>query len=143
MTLNWLCPFLAIAFMEQLVAFGVKPGDQDSTTKSLAILKNELAEEKLASEKAQTDAKTLSWVVEELKKMMDQLTSYVPSLETQVETLNDTIADLNTELRARELGLERTTAAKEEFSVRIPTWLRNMKVCALLFVAWVLYFSYH
>jgi hypothetical protein len=46
--------------MEQLVAFGVKPGDQDSTTKSLAILKNELAEEKLAPEKAQTDAKTLS-----------------------------------------------------------------------------------
>jgi hypothetical protein len=53
--------------------------------------------------------------------MMDQLTSYVPSLETQVETLNDTIADLNTELRARELGLEWITAAKEEFSVRIPT----------------------
>jgi uncharacterized coiled-coil protein SlyX len=54
-------------------------------------------------------------VIEELKKTADQLTAYVPSLEAQVKTLNDTIVDLNTELRARELSLERTAAAKDYF----------------------------
>jgi hypothetical protein len=50
--------------MEQLAALGVELEDQDSTAKSLVALNNELAEEKLAWEKAQIDAETLSWVVE-------------------------------------------------------------------------------
>jgi outer membrane murein-binding lipoprotein Lpp len=54
-------------------------------------------------------------VVEELKKTVDQLSAYVPSQEAQVNTLNSNIEDLNTELRARELSLERTTAAKDDF----------------------------
>jgi hypothetical protein len=39
--------------------------------KSIITLKNELADEKLAWEKAQTDTETISWAVEELKKMAD------------------------------------------------------------------------
>jgi septal ring factor EnvC (AmiA/AmiB activator) len=74
-----------------------------------------LAEEKLAQEKAQAVAESLSWAVEEIKRSTDQLVTHVPSLETQVKNLNDKIINLNTELRARELGLERTTAAKEDF----------------------------
>jgi uncharacterized coiled-coil protein SlyX len=54
-------------------------------------------------------------VVEELKKVTDLLTTYVPSLEAQVKMLNDTIADLNTELCTRELSLERTSAAMDDF----------------------------
>jgi chaperonin cofactor prefoldin len=73
-----------------------------------------LAEEKLAREKAQANTNTLSQAVEELKKTADQLTAHVPSLETQVKNLNDKIAELNVELRARELGLERTIA-KDDF----------------------------
>jgi uncharacterized coiled-coil protein SlyX len=33
--------------MEQLTTLGIKLGDQDSTTKSLAALKSELVEEKV------------------------------------------------------------------------------------------------
>jgi hypothetical protein len=51
--------------MEQLTPLGVEPGEQDSAVKSLVALKNELAEEKLAQEKAQTDADTLSRAIEE------------------------------------------------------------------------------
>jgi hypothetical protein len=51
--------------MEQLTTLGVKPRDQDTTAKSLTALKNELAKEKLAQEKAQTDADTLSRAIEE------------------------------------------------------------------------------
>jgi predicted nucleic acid-binding Zn-ribbon protein len=84
--------------MEQLVALGIESGDHDSTAKSLAALKNELAEEKLAREKAQTNVETVSWAVEDLKKMADQFTTQIPSLETQVKNQNDKITDLNVKL---------------------------------------------
>jgi septal ring factor EnvC (AmiA/AmiB activator) len=101
--------------MEQLAAIDVEPRDQDSTAKSIATLKKELVEEKLAQEKAKTDTGTLTQAVEEMKKALNQLIAHVPYLETQVKNLNDKIADLNTKLRVRELSLERTTAAKDEF----------------------------
>jgi hypothetical protein len=65
--------------MEKLVALGVESRDQDSTAKSLNALKNEMAKEKLARLKAQTDAETLSWAVKEMKRIVDQLTVQVPS----------------------------------------------------------------
>jgi predicted nucleic acid-binding Zn-ribbon protein len=84
--------------MEQLVALGVEPGDQDSTTKSLTSLKNELAKEKLAQEKAQTDVETLTWAVEELNKTANQLTTWVHSLGDQVKHLDNKVLDLLTKL---------------------------------------------
>jgi thiamine pyrophosphokinase len=121
--------FFTATFMDQLIALSVEPGDQDSTTKSIAALKNELADEKLAQEKAQTDTETLSRAVEEIKKTADQLVAHVPSLKTQVKNLNDKVANLNTELRARELSLERTTATKYDFqcqSTRLTKKLEGM-----------------
>jgi hypothetical protein len=52
--------FFVAAFMEQLAALNIEPGDQDSAAKSLTTLKNELAEEKLTQEKAQTNFETFS-----------------------------------------------------------------------------------
>jgi peptidoglycan hydrolase CwlO-like protein len=105
--------------MDQFVALGIEPGDQDSAAKSITTLKNELAEEKLAREKAQADADTLSRAVEEMKKAADQLTAHVPSLEAQVKSLNDKIINLNTELRARKLSLEWTPLPKMTSNVKI------------------------
>jgi uncharacterized protein (DUF3084 family) len=104
-----------VAAVEQHVALGVKHGDQELVVDSIAALKTELANEKQAWEKAQMDAETLSRAVEELKKMTDQLSAYVPSVEAQVKSMNGTIADLNTKLRTRELSLERINAAKDDF----------------------------
>jgi hypothetical protein len=121
--------FYAAAFMDQLAALGVEPRDQDSVTKSIAALKNELADDKLAQEKAQTDAEALSRAIEEIKKTTDQLAAQVPSLKTQVKNLNDKVANLNIELRARELSLERTTTAKYDFqrqSTRLTKKLEGM-----------------
>jgi hypothetical protein len=67
--------------MEQLVELGIEPGDHDSAAKSLAALKNELVEEKFTHEKSQTNVEALTRAVEELKRTIDQLTSWVPSLE--------------------------------------------------------------
>jgi outer membrane murein-binding lipoprotein Lpp len=50
-----------------------------------------------------------------MKNTADQLASQVPSLETHVKNLNDKITDLNAELRANELRLERTTTTKDDF----------------------------
>jgi chromosome segregation ATPase len=114
--------------MEQLVALGIESGDQDSTAKSLVALKNELAEEKLAREKAQTNVETVSWAVEDLKKMADQFTTQIPSLETQVKNQNDKITDLNVKLRARELCLERTTTAKDDFQHQSTQLSKKLRV---------------
>jgi peptidoglycan hydrolase CwlO-like protein len=106
--------FFTATFMEQFAALGREPGDHDSATKSIFTLKNELAEEKLAREKAQADADTLSQAVDEMKKAVDKLAAHVPSLEAHVKNMNNKIIDLNTELRARELSLERTTITKDD-----------------------------
>jgi septal ring factor EnvC (AmiA/AmiB activator) len=78
-------------------------------------LKNELADGKLAQEKAQIDIETLSRAVEDMKKTADQLASQVPSLETHMKNLNDKITDLNAKLCANELSLEQTTNTKDDF----------------------------
>jgi phage-related protein len=41
--------------------------------------------------------------------------AYVPSLEAQLKTFNGTIVDLNIELHARELSVEWTITAKDDF----------------------------
>jgi hypothetical protein len=61
----------APAFMEQLLALGIKLGDYDSAARSLATLKTELAEEKVMREKAQVENDTLACAVDDLKKLVD------------------------------------------------------------------------
>jgi ribosomal protein L11 len=61
--------------MEQLLALGVEPGDENSAAKSLAALKIELVQEKVTRKKAQIEAKTLTRAVDELKETTDQLTA--------------------------------------------------------------------
>jgi hypothetical protein len=42
--------FFDVALTEQVAELSIEPRDQDSTAKSIATLKNELIEEKLAQE---------------------------------------------------------------------------------------------
>jgi chromosome segregation ATPase len=101
--------------MGQLTSLDVEPGDQDSTAKSLASLKDELVAEKTTCEMAQVEAETLTRVVEELKKTANQFAAQVPSLEEKVKYLDNKIIDLLTELCTRELCLERTTKANDDY----------------------------
>jgi vacuolar-type H+-ATPase subunit I/STV1 len=59
------------AAVEQLATLGVTPGDQESVAKTIAALRKELTDEKLVWEEHKRDAKTLSQLVEELKKTTD------------------------------------------------------------------------
>jgi chromosome segregation ATPase len=101
--------------MGQLTSLDVEPGDQDSTAKSLASLKDELVAEKTTCEMAQVEAETLTRVVEELKKTANQFAAQVPSLEEKVKYLDNKIIDLLTELCTRELCLERTIKANDDY----------------------------
>jgi predicted nucleic acid-binding Zn-ribbon protein len=71
-------------------------------------LKSELAHEKAAWKEAQDEVETLGWAVGDLKKMVDKFTDQVPTLEEKV-------LDWLNELRAKELSLERTTKANEDY----------------------------
>jgi regulator of replication initiation timing len=86
-----------------------------------------LAQEKLSQEKAQMDIETLFQAVEEIKKTTNQFMTQIPSLETQVMNLNDKIAALNIELRARELSLGRTTVAKDDFQRHSTRLLKKLE----------------
>jgi hypothetical protein len=70
---------------------------------------------RLLRKKVQADAETLAQAVEELKKMADILATQVPSLEEKVKHLDNKVLDSLTKLRAKELSLEQTTKADEDY----------------------------
>jgi hypothetical protein len=100
-------PFCLVVFMEQLMALGIEPGDKDSAARYLASLKSELADEKAAWKEAKVEVQALARVVVD-KKMTDKFTVQIPELEEKV-------MDGLTELRTKELSLEQTTKANEDY----------------------------
>jgi hypothetical protein len=70
--------------------------------------------EQIAQRGANRDTKMCTKVVVELKEMTNWLLEQMTPLETQVGVMNGTIMHMSTELRAKELGLEQTTTAKED-----------------------------
>jgi hypothetical protein len=71
-------------------------------------LKFELEHEKAARKEAQVKIEALAWAVGDLKKMVDKFTAQVPALEEKV------LDGLN-KLCAKELSLEGTTKANEDY----------------------------
>jgi chromosome segregation ATPase len=101
--------------MEQLMALGVEPGDQNLATKSLAALKAELVEEKAGREKAQAEVETLARAVVDLKNSVDKFAAQIPVLEEKVKRLDNKVIDTLTDACAKELSLERVTKANEDY----------------------------
>jgi hypothetical protein len=101
--------------MDQLTVLSIEPRDQDSTAKTLAALRSEHAEEKVAREKAQAEVETLARVVGELKKSVDGLTATIPFLEEKVKHLDNKVPDGLSEVHAKDFSLEQTIKANEDF----------------------------
>jgi predicted nucleic acid-binding Zn-ribbon protein len=101
-------PFCLAVFMEQLTTLGVELRDKDSAARYLASLKSKLANAKTVRQEAQVEVQILAQVVGNLKKMADKLAIQIPALEENV------LDGLN-ELCAKELSLERTTKANEDY----------------------------
>jgi predicted nucleic acid-binding Zn-ribbon protein len=101
-------PFCLAVFMEQLTTLSVEPGDKDSAARYLAFLKAELEEEKAVLEEAQAKVQTLTLAVGNLKKTTNKFAAQVPKLEEKV------MVELN-KLSTKELSLELTTKANEDY----------------------------
>jgi chromosome segregation ATPase len=124
--------------MEQLMALGIEIGDLDSTAKSLAALKTELAEEKVARVKAEVEAETLARAVEDLKKMTDRFAARIPDLEERIKHLDNKVLNGLTELRTKELNLERTTKVNEDYKSQNSRLIKKLEnKSPISFATWV------
>jgi hypothetical protein len=94
--------------MEQLTTLDIESGDNESTGRYLASLKSELMEEKATRKKAEAKVETLVWAISDLRITTDKFAAQVPALEEKV-------LDGLKELHAKELSLERTTKAIEDY----------------------------
>jgi hypothetical protein len=97
------------------MALDVVLGDQDSGTKAFADLKIELNNEKAAQKAAQIEVDTLAQAVKDLKISTDKFAAQIPTLEDKVKYLENKVVDGLNEVRARELCLECTTRANEDY----------------------------
>jgi chromosome segregation ATPase len=124
------------SIVEQLTPLGVKPGDQDSATRSLTALKTELAEEKAAREKAQAKTETLAWAVEGLKKSTDRFATQIPDIEEKIKLLDNKVLDRLTKHHDKELSLEQTTKANKNYKNRNTQLTKKLESKSLIsFVA--------
>jgi hypothetical protein len=113
------------------MTLSIKSGDQDSAARSLAALKSELAREKAAQEKAQVKTEILTWSVGNLKKMTNGFTTQIPILEEKVKHLDNKVLDELAKIHAKELGLDRTIKANEDYRNQ-NTWLTKKLESKLL-----------
>jgi predicted nucleic acid-binding Zn-ribbon protein len=97
------------------MALGIVPRDQDSAAKAFADLKAELAKEKATRETAQIEISTLTQTVESMKTTADKFAGQIPTLEEKIKHLENKVSDGLNEVRAKELSLECTTVANEEY----------------------------
>jgi hypothetical protein len=112
--LNW-TPCYFSAYKEQLMALGIVPGVQDSAARAFADLKAELVREKAAQETAWVEIDTLTRAVKDLKITTDKFAAQIPTLEEKIKHLENKLLDEQKEVRAKEISLERTTAANEDY----------------------------
>jgi uncharacterized protein YktB (UPF0637 family) len=97
------------------MALGIIPSDPNLAAKAFAILKAELDKEKAAQEAAQIEVNMLARIVKDLKISADKFTTQIPTLEDQVKHLENNVVDGLNEVRARELCLECTTHANDDY----------------------------
>jgi carboxylesterase type B len=97
------------------MALGIVPGDPDSTAKAFVDLKTKLDMEKATRIVAQIEIDVLTRAVKDLKISPDRFAARFPTLKDKVKHLQNQVVDELNEVRARELYLERTTQANDNY----------------------------
>jgi chromosome segregation ATPase len=97
------------------VALGIIPSAPDSAAKAFTDLKADLDEEKAARLAAQIEVNMLAQAVRDLKISIDKFVAQIPTVEYKVKHLENKVVDGLNEIRARELYLERTTRANDDY----------------------------
>jgi chromosome segregation ATPase len=97
------------------MALGIILGDPNSATKAFANLKAELDKEKSAQIASQVEIDVLTRAVKDLKISADKFATQIPNLEDKVNHLENKVVDGLNEVRSRELCLECTTHANNDY----------------------------
>jgi hypothetical protein len=97
------------------MALGIILGDPNLAAKAFADNKTELDKEKIAQKAAQIEVDMLAQVVKDLKISTNKFATRIPTLEDQVKHLENKVVDGLNEIRARELCLECTTQANDDY----------------------------
>jgi hypothetical protein len=97
------------------MALGIVPGDPDSAAKAFVDLKTELDKENVVRIAAQIEIDVLTRAVKDLKISVDRFTTQIPTLKDNVKHLENKVVDELIELKARELYLEHTTRANDDY----------------------------
>jgi hypothetical protein len=97
------------------MALGIVPGDPDSAAKAFVDLKTELDKENVVRIAAQIEIDVLTRAVKDLKISVDRFATQIPTLKDNVKHLENKVVDELNELKARELYLEHTTRANDDY----------------------------
>jgi hypothetical protein len=116
-----------VEYKDQLLALGVTPGAPGSETQALASLKADLDAEKATRVTAQVEADVLSRAVRDLKVSADRFTTQIPILEDKVKYLEDKVVEGLKEVSARELCLERTTQANDNYQKEVAQLTKKLE----------------
>jgi predicted nucleic acid-binding Zn-ribbon protein len=111
----------------QLLALGVILSAPSSEAKVFANLKADLDEEKAARVTAQAEADVLSRAVCDLKVSANSFVSQIPTLEDKLKHLEDKVVEGLKEVRARELCLERTTHANDNYRKEVARLTKKLE----------------
>jgi hypothetical protein len=114
-------------YKDQLLALGVIPGAPGSETQALASLKADLDIEKAARVAAQVKADVLSWAVRDRKVSANKFATQIPILEDKVKHLEDKVMEGLKEVRARELCLEHTTQANDNYQKEVTQLTKKLE----------------
>jgi hypothetical protein len=97
------------------MALGIIPSDPNSAAKAFANLKIKLDKEKTSWKAAQIEVDTLALPVNDFKISTDKFAAQIPTLEDKVKHLENKVVDGLNEVRARELCLDHTTWANDDY----------------------------
>jgi hypothetical protein len=97
------------------MALGIVPGDPDSATIAFVDLKIELDKEKAVQIAAQIKINVLTQAIKDLKISANRFAARNPTPEDKVKHIENNVVDGLNKGRARELYLERTTRANDDY----------------------------
>jgi hypothetical protein len=109
------------------MTLGIVPGDPVSATRAFPDLMTKPDKEKAARKVAQIEVQLLARAVQDLKILADKFAAQIPTLEGKDKHLEDKVVDGLNEDRARELCLERTTQANDDYKKQIAQLTKNLE----------------
>jgi chromosome segregation ATPase len=109
------------------MALGIIPHNLDSVTIAFAALNANLDEEKAAQLTADIEIDVLTQAIKDMKISADRFVTRIPTLEDKVKHLENKVVDMLNEVRARELYLERTTQANDDYQKQVSKLTKKLE----------------